>query len=63
MVSVWAKQHEIMIYTDDALVFVSKPEVNIPKLLTMNNNFELIKVNWSKSEILGNTKYAYKELP
>ncbi|EMP38521.1 hypothetical protein UY3_04306 [Chelonia mydas] len=59
------QQHKIMLFADDALVFVSKPEVTIPNLLPTINNLDFsqdIKLIGGKSEILDINKYAHWHL-
>ena len=49
------QEHHILLYADDILLFISRPETSIPYLLTLISNFGKFSgfsVNWDRSEIM-----------
>lgn len=49
------QEHQISLYADDILLFLSRPQTSIPHLLTLISNFGKLSgfsVNWDKSEIM-----------
>lgn len=54
-ITVGNMHHKLLVYADDMLVFVTKPETSIPVLLDCIEDFTLLsgyRVNWDKSEAM-----------
>ena len=47
--------NKISLYADDVLIYITKPEISIPKLfnvITKFGTFSGYRINWNKSEIM-----------
>ncbi|KAL2085077.1 hypothetical protein ACEWY4_018397 [Coilia grayii] len=64
-VSVGHMTHKVMLYADDILTFIRRPETSVPALLALIDSFSKFsgyKINWSKCEALALTAYCPKTL-